>query len=216
MGKFEIRRREDTCDYYWILTAHNGKVIARSAGDYQTRVLCENGISSVLRVAPGAEVVDLTESYRSIMANKGLDDTMYFIEKMSSLGYKRSGVEYKKGDVVIWCSEGSRGLSLNRSRTNSLYSHYYFDQDTLDNAILATTSDVLNYLEDRLIDKGWRYVGGNELSFADKAVSLSLSYDSVFASAWKRGEVINNIAIGTRLYSTQDVDQFIHNVLTKE
>ena len=55
MGKFVIRQTATGCKFD--LKATNGQVIATSEV-YTTRAACENGIESVKKNAPDAEVVE--------------------------------------------------------------------------------------------------------------------------------------------------------------
>jgi len=57
--KFEIRKASNG-QYYFVLKAENGKIIATSEM-YETKQGCKNGIESVKKNAPIAEVEDKTE-----------------------------------------------------------------------------------------------------------------------------------------------------------
>ena len=54
--RFEIRKSHDG-QYYFVLFAKNGKIIARSE-EYISKEGCENGIKSVKESAPVAETID--------------------------------------------------------------------------------------------------------------------------------------------------------------
>ena len=58
MGKFEIYK-DNAGEYRFRLKASNGEIIAVSEG-YESKQGCENGIASVRRNAPTAEVDDLS------------------------------------------------------------------------------------------------------------------------------------------------------------
>jgi uncharacterized protein len=57
--KFEIRRSIDD-QFYFVLKARNGEVIATSE-TYHTKQACKRGIKSVVRVSLLAKVIDLTK-----------------------------------------------------------------------------------------------------------------------------------------------------------
>jgi uncharacterized protein len=57
-GKFEILRQKDG-QFYFVLKAANGEIIARSEA-YKAKSGCNNGIESVKKNAPKASVVDLS------------------------------------------------------------------------------------------------------------------------------------------------------------
>ena len=59
-GKFEIRRSSDG-QFYFVLKAENGEIIARSER-YASKQGARNGIDSVRRNAPSSEVVDVSAS----------------------------------------------------------------------------------------------------------------------------------------------------------
>ncbi len=59
MGKFEMYK-DNAGEYRFRLKADNGEIIAVSEG-YVSKQGCENGIESVRRNAPDAEVDDQTE-----------------------------------------------------------------------------------------------------------------------------------------------------------
>ncbi len=58
MGKFEVSVN-DKGGYHFVLKATNGQVIATSQV-YASKGSCLDGIESVRKNAPGAEVVDLS------------------------------------------------------------------------------------------------------------------------------------------------------------
>ena len=58
-GKFEITKDAEGKFRFW-LKAANGAIIATSES-YDSKAGVKNGIASVQKSAPGAEVVDLTE-----------------------------------------------------------------------------------------------------------------------------------------------------------
>lgn len=58
-GKFEIKRQKDG-QFYFVLKASNGEVIARSEA-YKAKASCQNGIESVKKNAAGASTVDLSD-----------------------------------------------------------------------------------------------------------------------------------------------------------
>ncbi|MDP2621288.1 MAG: YegP family protein [Hyphomicrobiales bacterium] len=57
-GKFEILKQKDG-QFYFVLKAANGEIIARSEG-YKGKAGCANGIESVRKNASKAKVVDLS------------------------------------------------------------------------------------------------------------------------------------------------------------
>lgn len=59
--KFEIHQSKDR-QFYFVLTARNGEVIATSE-TYKTRQSCEKGIKSVRRSAFFATIVDKTSRF---------------------------------------------------------------------------------------------------------------------------------------------------------
>ena len=59
MGKFVITKRKNG-EFQFNLKADNGQVILAREG-YTTMAACENGIESVKKNAPEAEVVDETQ-----------------------------------------------------------------------------------------------------------------------------------------------------------
>lgn len=56
--RFEIRRSSDN-QYYFVLLAPNGEVIATSEM-YTSKQGCKSGIESVKRNAPKADIIDIT------------------------------------------------------------------------------------------------------------------------------------------------------------
>ncbi len=59
MGKFEIYK-DSQDEFRWRLRAANGEVIANGEG-YTSKEGCLNGIESVKKNAPGAEIDDQTK-----------------------------------------------------------------------------------------------------------------------------------------------------------
>lgn len=55
-GKFEVKKQKDG-QFYFVLKAGNGEIIARSEA-YKAKSGCMNGIESVRKNAPSAQVVD--------------------------------------------------------------------------------------------------------------------------------------------------------------
>ena len=56
LPRFEIRKADDE-QYYFVLIAKNGKIIATSEM-YENKFGCNNGIESVKKNAPIAEIID--------------------------------------------------------------------------------------------------------------------------------------------------------------
>ena len=59
-GKFEILQQKDG-QYYFVLKASNGEIIAKSEA-YKQKASCKKGIESVKKNAPDADTVDATET----------------------------------------------------------------------------------------------------------------------------------------------------------
>ena len=57
-----VMKMERSGQFYFVLKAWNGEIIARSEA-YATKQACAVGIDSVRRVAPGASVSDETGTY---------------------------------------------------------------------------------------------------------------------------------------------------------
>ena len=59
MAKFEVYR-DKAGEFRWRLRADNNEPIADSGEGYKAKSDCEHGVELVKKLAPGAEVADLT------------------------------------------------------------------------------------------------------------------------------------------------------------
>lgn len=57
-GKFEISK-DKKGEFRWVLKASNGQVIATGGEGYTTLASCKNGIESVKKNAPEADVLEV-------------------------------------------------------------------------------------------------------------------------------------------------------------
>jgi uncharacterized protein len=58
MAKFEVYK-DKAGKYRWRLVASNGRIIAESGESFSGKEACRDGIESVKKNAPGAQIVEL-------------------------------------------------------------------------------------------------------------------------------------------------------------
>jgi uncharacterized protein len=61
MAKFEVYK-DAKDEWRWRLEASNGQTIATSGEGYSSKASCLNGIESVKKNAPAAEIVEMTSA----------------------------------------------------------------------------------------------------------------------------------------------------------
>jgi uncharacterized protein YegP (UPF0339 family) len=59
MAKFEIKKNPNTGQYYWHLRADNNEIVAHGE-TYVRKQSCLDTVNLVKRIAPTAQIVDLT------------------------------------------------------------------------------------------------------------------------------------------------------------